>query len=388
MGSKHQKKSNSCPFRGKEKIAVQAAIDAIGTHITITTCGTFVPEDIIITTIGMSLKQYSPTAICKLPNLKFPSGTTYRTCIDTINFDELIEKNFALFLKSTQQFLTPGRSYTFAIDEVTDPYYGEAVPDNEDFVVGSKQKKSTNYFYAYITIYVTSRNRRVTLAVFPIRKSISRLSQIQHLVEFIKSEGYGIRVLLLDRGFFSADIFHYLKNANIPHIMPVRVHGKKMTDQLANEEISEFTHILCENTGNAQEIDIKRYKTTRRKKDGSIETKYRGFVHFGLNWSLIKIKETYRSRFAIESSYRMRNSVRPKTSTRNPVTRYFFTIVSFLLKNVWVSILYENFRKKQRGPIVIVSEWFRFDAFRERFWNYIYSTVFYRVQRYDFLDIG
>lgn len=44
MGSKYQKKCNSFPFRGNELIPVQSAIDVIGSHITITTFGTFIPE--------------------------------------------------------------------------------------------------------------------------------------------------------------------------------------------------------------------------------------------------------------------------------------------------------------------------------------------------------
>ena len=82
----------------------------------------------------------------------------------------------------------------------------------------------------------------------------------------------------------------------------------------------------------------------------------------------------------------MRNIVKPKTSTRNPVIRYFFAIISFLLKNIWVVILYENFRKKQCGPIVIISEWFRFDAFRERMWNVIARKVSSYTGNLEILD--
>ena len=170
--------------------------------------------------------------------------------------------------------------------------------------------------------------------------------------------------------------------------MPVKATSKKMKGLLAQKEISEFTYILNENEENSLEINIKRYTSARCKKDGTIERKNRGFVYFGLNWSLIKIQNAYRSRFAIESSYRMRNSVRPKTSTRNPVIRYFFAIVSFLLKNIWVVILHEHFRKKQRGPIVIKSEWFRFDAFRDRIWNTISKIVSNMMQNSKTIEIG
>ena len=38
-------------------------------------------------------------------------------------------------------------------------------------------------------------------------------------------------------------------------------------------------------------------------------------------------------------------------------------------------MLMENFRKKQRGPIVINSDWFRFEAFVERLWSKIKESL-------------
>lgn len=79
-------------------------------------------------------------------------------------------------------------------------------------------------------------------------------------------------------------------------------------------------------------------------KGGKKGSKNLGYVYHGLkNWSPVKIHNTYRSRFSIESSYRMRNQVKPKTSSRNPILRYLFTIISFLLKNIWMVLLWTYF---------------------------------------------
>ena len=268
MGSKFQKKSNSCGFKRKEQAALDSAVNAIEKHIPITPCGSFTAKDIAITTVGMAIKQLSPTEMCKLPDLKLPSGTTYRTCTNTIDYDILIENNPSLFQEYARQFIKPGRFYTYAIDEVTEPYYGEIVPENEDFIVGGKQKKSTNYFYSYISLYVTVRNRRVTLAVFPVRNSISKLTYIRQFIEIIKKLNCGINVLLLDRGFFSAEIFHFLKNEQILLIMPVKVVGEKMKALLAHKEVREFKYTLYLGNAEAEEITIRRYTTYICKKNG------------------------------------------------------------------------------------------------------------------------
>jgi len=48
------------------------------------------------------------------------------------------------------------------------------------------------------------------------------------------------------------------------------------------------------------------------------------------------IREEYRKRFGIETSYRQMNQCRIRTSTRNPVLRLLFVGIALLLRNVWV----------------------------------------------------
>lgn len=375
MGSKFQKKSNISPFKGKEGKTIKVAVEIIKEHVTITPCGTFTSDDIITATLGMALNCKSADSFCKIPDLKIPSSTTYRTCANTIEYDDILLNNQLIFAAFSDQILHKYRYYSFAIDETNDPYYGEIVDENVDFIIGGKQKKSTNYFYSYISLYVVVRNTRVTLAVFPVRKSQNKVTIIKQFIGIIKAKEYNIRVLLLDRGFYSAEIFQYLQSEGIPHIMPVKASGKKLKEMLSNKQIRDFSYTLNENEQNAQEIRIMRFTSRRANKKGKIETKNLGFVYFGINWSLLRIQSEYKSRFAIESSYRMRNIVRPKTCTRNPVIRYFFAVISFLLKNIWVVSLMENFRKKQRGPTIISKDWFRFEAFVERIWNKIRKMV-------------
>ncbi|MDG6244925.1 MAG: hypothetical protein QCH31_11155 [Methanolobus sp.] len=76
-----------------------------------------------------------------------------------------------------------------------------------------------------------------------------------------------------------------------------------------------------------------------------------------------KISNVYRRRFAIESSYRMRNIVKPRTSTRDVIFRYFFTIISFLLRNALLYLQKKHFTIAIPGPITIDEEMFRFGRF-------------------------
>lgn len=48
--------------------------------------------------------------------------------------------------------------------------------------------------------------------------------------------------------------------------------------------------------------------------------------------------QIYRLRGGIESSYKLNNKARPRTSSRRPAVRLFYFAVSFLLQNAWVTL--------------------------------------------------
>ena len=59
----------------------------------------------------------------------------------------------------------------------------------------------------------------------------------------------------------------------------------------------------------------------------------------------------------------MRNVVKPKTSSKNAIIRYFYALISFLLKNIWLYIQKKHFTIVKRGPQVIDEGKFRFEMF-------------------------
>ncbi len=48
------------------------------------------------------------------------------------------------------------------------------------------------------------------------------------------------------------------------------------------------------------------------------------------------VRETYRTRFAIETTYRQMNQARIRTCTRDPLPRLLFVGLALILRNVWV----------------------------------------------------
>ena len=65
------------------------------------------------------------------------------------------------------------------------------------------------------------------------------------------------------------------------------------------------------------------------------------------------IQICYRKRFGIETSYRLKNLCRIRTTTKKPNLRLLFVGISFLLVNIWVNFLWGKISKPRRGGRLI-----------------------------------
>ena len=61
------------------------------------------------------------------------------------------------------------------------------------------------------------------------------------------------------------------------------------------------------------------------------------------------VKETYRSRFAIETTYRQLGQARIRTSTRDPLLRLLYVALALILRNVWVWLHWQVLAERRRG---------------------------------------
>ncbi|WP_338095737.1 hypothetical protein [Methanorbis rubei] len=66
----------------------------------------------------------------------------------------------------------------------------------------------------------------------------------------------------------------------------------------------------------------------------------------------------------------MRNQVKIKTTTKSPTLRYFYALIAFVLKNVWVVIQRRYFSVRDNRVIVEENK-FRFQQFKIMVWDAI-----------------
>jgi len=345
-------KSNKC---------IDYVLQPLKDHVTIKINGSFTCEDVFRTVVNMAVNKTSVHFVSKhYQNVACETSLLYH--LKKLDLEKLIQSNEKILLQELIKTLKTGKSYEFAIDLTDDPYYGKIDSSNEKYVISGQAKKSTNSFYSYISLYITNKNERFTVSVLPVEKNKAMVEYLSYFIDLIKRLNFKIKVLCLDRGFYSIDVFEFLQNNKIPHIVPVIKRGEQMK-QLLNGNKARSEQYVMKNSKKKIllniVIDVKYLKGKRGKK--GLENL--GFVVSGVKWTPRKVSTVYRRRFAIESSYRMRNVVRPRTSSKNANIRYFYALISFLLKNIWLHLQKKHFTIVKRGPHVVDEDKFRFDTF-------------------------
>jgi putative transposase len=215
----------------KSKECIDLVLKPLTDHVTIKVNGSLTCKDIFHTVVSMSVENSSVHSISK-HYLDVACETSLRYHLKKLIMEELIKSNEKILLQEIIKTLKIGKSYDFALDLTGDPYYGKVDSSNEKYVIGGQAKKSTNFFYSFISLYITNKNERFTISVLPVEKHKTMVEYLTYFLNLIKRLNLEIKVLCLDRGFYSIDVFEFLQNNNVPHIVPVIKRGKQMNQIL------------------------------------------------------------------------------------------------------------------------------------------------------------
>ena len=263
------------------------------------------------------------------------------------------------------------RSQRLAIDLTLIPYHGAHFRD-EGEVYRSQAKQGTSHFHAYATAYVVLKGQRFTVALTAVAKGEAMKDIVQRLLKQARSVGIKTRLVLLDRGFYSVDVLRYLQAARQPFLMPVVIRGLKADDPrgpsgtrvfAAMKRSGWFEYTVTSGTKRTATVSICvscRNFRGQWKRHGRRALVYACWGAEGR--SCAWVRETYRTRFGIESSYRQMNQARGRTSTRRPELRLLYAGLALLLRNEWVWLHFEVLSTPRRGGRLIRLERLRLRA--------------------------
>jgi putative transposase len=262
------------------------------------------------------------------------------------------------------------RGRRVAIDLIELPYHGSVDEAHQDEVRRSKAKQGTMPFFTYASAYAIVGGKRYTLALCRVRAKMTMDQVLKRLPHRLDALVIKVRVLLLDRGFYSVKVSRALIDRQQPFIMPAIRRGKPPTQTGG----PTGTYVMAQWTGSAWTS-----YTLSSAQDGSVTFdlavvcpnlrgrwgRHRREAWLYATWGLKRralawIRQTYRSRFGIESSYRQVHQAKIKTSSRNPVLRLLFVGVAFVLRNVWVWVHAEMIAQPRRGGRRLMSVSLRF----------------------------
>lgn len=291
--------------------------------------------------------------------------------------------NRTLAASVPKAFLKGKRSGKVAIDLTLLPYYGKPDP-RDDLVYRGQEKGSTHRHHAYATVYLVHKGRRFTLGVRAVRHDEPLQDIVRALLRQARQLLPSIRLVLLDRGFYSVAVIRYLQRARYPFIMPLPCKGRKAS---AEQEAGGTRRFFTWRTSGWSKYTLETNKD-RAKKAGQKDLRARVQVAVKVQrklppkrpnakrlpkrvwvyacWGLCHrdanrvdqayqgrwvewVKQTYRGRFGIETSYRQMNQGRGWTTSRNPSRRLLLVALALLLRNVWALLHLKVLARRRRG---------------------------------------
>ena len=342
-----------------DEATLDAALDCLLEHIPLEMEGGYTCEDLfeILLRAACCNDSIEHTAQ-RLEGV--PSGNGIRYHLDKLNDMTKVERYLNEALQSRIPPKVRKGKHRIAIDLHLIPYYGNASEAEAPYLYRSQAKAGTTSFFAYATVYVICRNKRVTLGVHAVHRQETLVATVTYLLAMLSPLRVRVKRLYLDRGFYNVPVIRWLKALNIPFLMPAVIRGKTGgTRQLLVGRKSYATdYTLNSPTYGSVRCQMRIVCTYHKGFKGKHGIQYTLYVVHRVTVALNQLHQHYKERFGIETSYRIKNQCRIRTTSKNPVTRLLFVALAFILVNLWVYLLWFFVSQTQRGGRVIYRERF------------------------------
>jgi len=180
---------------------LEEVIDCLTEHIPVNTQGACDQQTLFNILVRAASQGDSLENTAKTLN-NVPTSNDIRYHLEKINNFEELEAHLNQALKSRiPPRIKKGRQ-RIAIDLNLIPYYGEPSPEESPYIYRSKAKDGTCSFYAYATLYVIKKGKRVTLAIRGVRWCDTSVAIITYLLAELCELKLKIHSLYVRPGLF------------------------------------------------------------------------------------------------------------------------------------------------------------------------------------------
>jgi hypothetical protein len=259
------------------------------------------------------------------------------------------------------------RAWRVAIDWHLSPYYGQPQKSRNELYYG-KPRQGTTVFHAYASACIVQAGHRYTLALTWVRRHESTVVVLRRLLARIREIGLKIKGVLLDRAFFNVPVVEFLQAEALPFVMPVMFRGRRPKKRgpakglhwIKRQPAGWYKHTMKNRKRQVTVSVCVGYRRHRNRKDRKQRRQKLLFATWRVRGSSVEIRERYRKRFGIETSYRQMRQARIYTCTRNPRLRLVFVALALILRNVWVWIHQTRLAERTGNHLKLHLECLRF----------------------------
>jgi hypothetical protein len=227
-----------------------------------------------------------------------------------------------------------------AIDYYLIPYYGE--PDQH--TTRAKSSAGTHDFHTYATACVVGDAARYTVGLTAVGEREPMTDILTRLLDQVAAARVPIRAVLLDRAFFTIAVVQLLQARRLPFVVPVVVRGRRPRPGVSATGLRAFrrraagryayTHA---DRGRSVQADVVvAHKSYRHCRTGRRRSRKLLFMARRVAGGPVAVRDLYRTRFGVESSYRQLGEARPRTSSPDGVTRLLWVAIGLVIRNAWV----------------------------------------------------
>jgi len=277
-----------------------------------------------------------------------PCDDTVMDWLHTLQRDLLEMATNLLFRHLAMTILDPGRSRIVSIDFVDNPYHGSPDEDSAE-LCKTAPTDGTTTCHRYCTAYVVSNGKPVTLALTYVRSDEKEADAVERVLDRVGAYPFETDLLLADRGFYNERVIRRTRELATT-VIPVQKKGERMKDKLDVHKSSMTTYRMYKDSERELCFPLAvsvSYQNGDRGKHGEV---VRGYVACDLaDRTPTQVERRYRKRSAIETSYRLFRQARATTTTQDPLVRFAFVIVSFLLENLWLVLRWAVVARPRRG---------------------------------------
>jgi putative transposase len=198
-------------------------------------------------------------------------------------------------------------------------------------VVETQPKLGTSHAYKFATVSIVISGERFILYAVPVDSDISKAEVVEKLLNYAKRK-VKIKRVYLDRGFFSIDVIEKLNELKVKFVMPAIRNPKikELMEKYDSPKVIKYTMGEGKRTADFNLVIVK-------PEDGDSKVVFATNIDVRGGGAYV-LFDLYSRRWGIETSYRVKECFRARTTSKNYIVRLFYFMFSVVLYNLWILI--------------------------------------------------